>query len=187
MVFSLCSLLSVFSLMVGGRAGKKGGTERSMEATLSVLMVLIAANVLITLGSILHNRQSRQQVETLWAHTQRKQRKRLPRFSCGKRQHPQGKKVASASKSKHSCGATPHRAPTHNKSRSIKCKELPRMLNNYHSQLHSSSELPTLTENYCCNLSQAKAVEMAIPTLCSHLYRCSFPPRASRLLARCLH
>ena len=49
--------------------------------------------------------------------------------------------------------SNPHRAPTHNNSRSARCKELPRLLNNYHSQLHSSSELPTLTENCCCNFS----------------------------------
>ena len=39
---------------------------------------------------------------------------------------------------------------------------------------------------FCCSFSQGQAVEVSLPHLCSHLYWCSVPLRASRLLVRCL-
>ena len=38
------------------------------------------------------------------------------------------------------------------------------------------AQVATLTQNDCCNFSQAEAVEVPVPVLCSHLYRCSCPP-----------
>ena len=91
--------------------------------------------------------------------------------------------------------SSPHRAPTHNNSRQVKCKERSKKIytKNYHRQLHSSSELPFSSASgpggksdvkLLLQLPQAEAVEVPIPPRCSHLCRCTFPPRASKCLAR---
>ena len=87
-----------------------------------------------------------------------------------------------------------HCAPTE-KSRSVKCKNLCGILHErpltdpltFSFLSYAGRPVATLTWNHCCSYSQAEAVQVSLPPLCSHLCCCFCPSSCFQISRHIFH